>query len=251
MSAPNQKLAASLTLLRRLQRRRRRVFRSGELPRVHRDRLVKNGFLRKVIKGWLISSGTQADLGDTTPWFAAFHEFCAAYCTARFGKQWHLCPQQSLLLHAENTAIQQQTIIHTPKGANKSIQLLFNTSIFDLRKKTMPPKSDLTHWQSMQLLVPEAALLLVPESFFVHHPIEARTVLSAIRDTTGVLRRLLAGGHSVVAGRLAGAFRHVGRGDVTDDIISAMKHAGYDVRESDPFAPQQNLSAPRHAQSPN
>ena len=111
MATPNQKLAASLAQLETLQERGRRVFRSGELTRVHRERLVGNGFLREMMKGWLVSCSPGADPGDTTPWFASFWEFCAAYCTARFGPDWHLSPELSLLLHAENTVIPRQVII--------------------------------------------------------------------------------------------------------------------------------------------
>ena len=53
MATPNQKLAASLAQLQKAQGRGRRVFRSGELTRVHRQRLVRNGFLREVMKGWV------------------------------------------------------------------------------------------------------------------------------------------------------------------------------------------------------
>ena len=56
MSTPNEKLAASLTALQALQKDGRRVFRSDELSRVNRERLLQNGFIQEVIKGWLISS---------------------------------------------------------------------------------------------------------------------------------------------------------------------------------------------------
>jgi hypothetical protein len=56
-----------------------------------------------------------------------------------------------------------------------------------------------------------------------------------IRDASDVLAILLEGGHSVIAGRLAGAFRNIGRDRIADDILSTMKSAGYDARESDPF----------------
>ncbi len=52
----------------------------------------------------------------------------------------------------------------------------------------------------------------VPEAFFVRHPIEAQVALLGIRDVADVLGRLLDGGHSVIAGWLAGAFRRIGRG---------------------------------------
>ena len=250
MVTPNEKLAASLAQLQKLQKDGRRVFRSGELTRVHRERLVGSSFLREIMKGWLISSSPDADPGDTTPWFASFWEFCAAYCTARFGQDWHLSPEQSLLLHAENTVMPQQVIIYTPKGTNNTIQLLFGTSLYDLRQKDMPPDADLATRDGLRLFVPEAALIRVPEAFFVRYPVEAQVVLSGIRDAADVLGRLLDGGHSVIAGRLAGAFRRIGRDDVADEILSVMKRAGFDVRESDPFEPEQAFVTLSRAQAP-
>ena len=95
------------------------------------------------MKGWLISSSPDVDPSDTTPWFASFWEFCASYCTARFGETWYLSPEQSLLLHAENTIIPAQAIIYTPRGTNNAVQLLFNTSLYDLKQTNMPPDADL------------------------------------------------------------------------------------------------------------
>jgi len=80
-----------------------------------------------------------------------------------------------------------------------------------------------------------AAIIKVPEAFFTRYPVEACTALSSISDISDLLRRLLDGGHSVIAGRLAGAFRHMGRERFADEIISAMKTALYDVRETNPF----------------
>jgi fido (protein-threonine AMPylation protein) len=99
----------------------------------------------------------------------------------------------------------------------------------------MPPAEDLTLRDGLRLFTPATALVRVPESFFAGNPIEAQVVLASIGDVSDVLRRLLTGGHSVVAGRLVGAFRAIGRGDAAGEIASTMKAAGYDVRESDPF----------------
>ena len=246
MAAPSEKLAASLTLLEELQKGGRRVFRSGELTRVHRERLVRNGYLRVVMKGWLISSIPDVATGDTTPWFASFWEFCASYCRARFGQDWHLSPEQSLLLHAENTAIPPQLIVYTPKGANNTVALPFGTSLYDLRQRGMPPPADLTERDGLMLIAPEAALVRIPEVCFVRSPVDAQVVLAGIPDASNLLRRLLDGGRSVVAGRLTGAFRRIGRDDVADEIVTVMKRAGHDVRESDPFEPGRTFrSLPR------
>jgi hypothetical protein len=51
------------------------------------------------------------------------------------------------------------------------------------------------------------------------------TALGAVRDASELLRPLLDGGHSAVAG----------------EILSTMKAAGYDVRETDPFDSAQRV----------
>lgn len=74
------------------------------------------------------------------------------------------------------------------------------------------------------------------EAFFAANPIEAQVVLASLPEASELLHRLLDRGHSAVAGRLAGALRHLGRQDVADEIVTTMKSASYNVRESDPFA---------------
>ena len=86
-------------------------------------------------------------------------------------------------------------------------------------------------------MVPEAALVKIPATFYVRNPVEAQILLSEVGDGTDLLGRLLDKGHSAVAGRLAGAFRRIGRPAVADEMLKIMRNSGYDVRESDPFEP--------------
>src|SRR5260370_2173583 len=166
MATPNEKLAESLAALKELQKDGRRVLQSSELSRTDRERLLKQGFLREVIKGWLVSASPDAKGSDTTPWYASLWEFCARYCEERFGKDWHLSPEQSLLLHAEHTVIPAQAVVYSPKGPNNTVELLFGTSLYDLKQKDMPPAADLTEKDDLRLYTPAAALLRVPDAFF-------------------------------------------------------------------------------------
>ncbi|MGA3310271.1 MAG: Fic family protein [Xanthobacteraceae bacterium] len=218
------------------------MFRSEAFPRVDRERLLEQGFLREVIKGWLISTSPGAAPGDTTPWFASFWEFCARYCEYRFGSDWHLSPEQSLLLHAEDTVIPTQIIIYSPQGANNTIKLLFGTSLYDLKSK-MPNAADLVMKDGLRLFKPTAALVRMSEDFMRRHPAEIHVVLAGIKDASEILGPLLEGGHTVVAGRLAGAFTRVGRNEIAEEIVKAMKAAGHDVRPADPFAEQQTFGS--------
>jgi fido (protein-threonine AMPylation protein) len=250
MPAPNEKLAKSLKALQALQSGGRRVFQSKELRRVQRERLLRNGFVQEIIKGWLISSSPSARKDDSTRWYASFWEFCARYCDDRFGDQWHLSPEQSLLLHAENTVIPKQVIIYTTRGTNNEVTLPFGTSLYDLKQANMPAVADMTTRDGLRLYSPAAALVKVPEAFFSRYPIESQIVLAGIGDVSEVLRRLLEGGHSVVAGRLAGAFRRIGRAEIADEIVAAFRAANYSVRETDPFVKQQVFGTLRPAAVP-
>ena len=242
MPSPNEKLAASLAILQDLQGTERHVFRSEDFERAHRERLKRNGFLRPIIKGWYMLGDPGASPGDTTSWYASFWEFCARYGAHRFGDQWHLAPVQSLLLHAENTAVPNQVLVHSVKGTNNRIELTFGTSFFDLKTAEMPRAEDLCEKSGVRVFTPEAALVRAQPAFFRDWPIEAQTVLAGIEQTSGLLRRLLAGSNSVIAGRLAGAFRHIGREDSAKEITRVMRETEHRLRETNPFVPGDDAS---------
>lgn len=239
MATPNEKLADSLKVLKSLQHAGWHVFESKQFSRVHRERLIRNGFLKEVMKGWLIPSDPGKHDGDSTAWYASFWEFCARYCHARFQARWHLSPEQSLLLHADNVVIPAMLVVHSPAGANNKIDLPFGTSIYDLKENKLPLATDLTLRDGLRLYSPAAALVRVSESFIGRNPVETSVVLAHVTDVSEILRRLLEGGRSVVAGRMAGALRRIGRIDDADELHSVMRAAGYDVREKNPFTPDQ------------
>ena len=250
MALPNEKLAESLSVLKALQESGRRVFRSDDFSRVHRERLAENGFLLDVMKGWLISSSPGARAGDSTPWYASFWEFCVRYCGERFGEQWHLSAEQSLWLHGEKRVIPEQVVVCSPKGTNHTNKLLFGTSLYDLKVPEMPTASDLVMRDGLRLFSPAASLVAVAETFFARNPVESQVVLGSLADASDLLRLLLNGGNSTKAGYLAGALRQTGRGGLADEILSAMKSVGYDVRESNSFEAGQVLATTRRAVAP-
>ena len=249
MATPNEKLAESLQALRAIQSRSVAAIRSSDLTRTHRERLIKNGFLQEVMKGWYISTNPNSEPGETTPWYASYWDFCAEYLNSRFGETWCLSPEQSLSLHAGNRTVPNQLIVRTPRGGNKPTGLIFNTSIFDLRS-TMPLARNVVADEGLRLFTIPAALVEISSGFFQQKPTDARTILATIADASQVLALLLDGGHSVIAGRIAGAFRNIGRDRIAEEILSGMSAAGYTVRETDPFEAQIALDLPRREVSP-
>lgn len=234
-SPAQRRLAAALQTLKQRQDRGQVVFRSADLERREREALVEAGFLRPVVKGWYLVSRPGDAPGDTTPWFAAMRDFVAGYCDATFSDRWHVAPAYSVLIHAGATALPRQVIVHSPKGANNVLSLPGGCSLLTYLARDFPATDRIEVHGGLRVLKLPTALIRVPESFFQTYGTDAQIALAALPDTSDLNRELLAGGHSAVAGRLAGALRAIGRPEFADDVLGTMRAAGYSVQESAPF----------------
>ena len=249
MPKPSEKLAESLEVLHQLQEHGTVAIRSGDLTRTHRERLCKNGFLQEVIKGWYIPARPDETAGESTAWYASFWQFCAAYLEHLKGKDWCLSPEQSLSIHAENWTVPKQLLVRATKARNNITALPHDTSLLDIRS-SLPDDKDRVEKDGLRLFSLPAALIACPPRTFAQNPTDIRAALSIASDASVVLEPLLEGGHSAIAGRLAGAFRNIGRDRIADNIISTMRSVGYEVRENDPFKTQIAVSFSARERSP-
>ncbi len=234
MATPADKLAQSLDALKALQDAKAVAIRASDLTRVHRERLLKNGFICEVMKGWYVPIRPDGPAGESTDWYASFWLFCAAYLTERFGDDWCLGAEHSIALHTGNWTVPRQLLVRATRGGNKPTGLLHDTSIFDLRLE-VPTTADILVVDGLRLMRLPVALISCAPGHFAAHPVEMRAALAMIADASDVLSRLLDGGHSSIAGRLAGAFRNIGRDQIAETITATMRSAGYTVNETDPF----------------
>lgn len=230
-----RRLTEALTALKKLQDDGKTAIKSVDLTRFQRESLVKNGFLRPIAKGWYMPCRPGKETGDSTPWYAAMRDFIQGYCTERFGDQWHISAEYSLFLHTGKTITPQQVVIHTPIGQNGLLKLPDNCSILDYKSKDFTPAAKIQLIEQIRVLSLPVALIRVPEAFFTTYAQDAQIALHQLRDASDLNRELLEGGHSTVAGRLVGALRASGRGDLADDVLATMRAAGYVVTESNPF----------------
>ncbi len=250
MAKSQEKLAQSLELLRKLQQGDGSgAIRSRDLPRVDRERLLKNGFIREVMKGWYIPSRVDEPQGESTAWYASFWQFCAAYLNDRFGEGWSLSPEQSLSLHTGNWSVPTQLLIRAPKGNNNRTELLHGTSLLDVLT-AIPEPEDIDIVHGLRLYSLEVALIAAGPSFYRQCSTDARAALSMLKNASSLLARLLDGGHGVIAGRLAGALRNIGRDRIADDIMATMLAADHKVQETDPFEDSVSIILPTRDVSP-
>jgi fido (protein-threonine AMPylation protein) len=160
-----------------------------------------------------------------------------------------LSPEQSLSLHAGNWTVPRQLAVRSPKGANSVNPLPHGTSMYEL-KGALPPASQRGEKDGVRVYTLEAALIEASPRYFRNHATDARTALSMVRDASDLLSMLLNGGHSTIAGRLAGAFRAIGRDSFANELTGAMAAASYTIRETDPFADDPEISLPPRETSP-
>jgi hypothetical protein len=234
MAQPSEKLADSLSALKKLQDKGAVAIRTTQLSRTHRQRLLKAGFIREVMKGWYTPTRPDEAPGESTGWYASFWSFSAEYLNDRFGEDWCLSPEQSLNVHMGDWTVPKQLLVRSTKGGNKPTELLFGTSVFDIRLD-LPPADDRAVKNTLRIFNLPAALIACAPGRFTDHPDDLRAALAMVAEPSDLLRRLLDGGRTVVAGRLAGGFRNIGRNETADQILRAMRAAGHVVHESDPF----------------
>ncbi len=235
MPTPKERLAAGLAALKGLQDRGFQAIPGPELARGDREALLRAGFLKEVIRGWYISARPDEAEGDTTAWHAGMREFVAGYAQKRFGDQWHVNPEQSLLFRAGERTVPRQLQIWAPRSANQTVQLLHGSSLFIYRAPKLLPSSPAPDCGGLRLAELPAALVNASPTLFARHPIAAQIALASLPDASDLLRILLEGPHPSVAGRLAGALRAIDRAALADEIVGAMRGAGYAINEANPF----------------
>lgn len=249
MATPSEKLAESLEVLKELQDKGIMAIKASELSRVHRERLSKNGFLSEVMKGWYLSVPSTEQQGDSTTWYASYWHFCARYLLDRYADTYCISPEQSLQIHSGNWTVPQQLIIRSTQGVNSPTPLPHNTSLFSI-KSPLVNSVEIQEINGIRMLTLPSSLVHCSPTMFVKNSTDVRTALTMISNSSDILSILLDGGHSTIAGRLAGAFRNVGQERIADDILKTMKSAGYDVREVDPFESKTPVALSSREKSP-
>lgn len=250
MATPREKFVEALKHLQKLQDEGTVGIYTDELPnRTYREILIKNGFIKEVTKGWYIAADPGEKQGDTTSWYSDYWQFCAKFLDYKYGDQWCLSADQSLLIHAGNWTVPQQLMVRSPQGNNNPTPLPHNTSLFNL-KTDLPLTQQIVIERGIRIYNLQAALVYSTPTIFTRNAIDARTVLLLIRDASEVLSILLENGHTTIAGRLSGAFSNVQRDKIAEQIMETMKQAGYDVREEDPFEKKLIINLSSRERSP-
>ncbi len=235
MPTPQQRLASALRALKALQDRGIQAIPGPALSRSDREALLRAGFVKEVMRGWYMPTRPDEAEEDSTAWYASMREFIAGYAQKRFGRRWHVNPEQSLLLRSGERTVPKQIQIWAAEGTNQTVQLAHGCSLFIYKAAKLLSASPVEDCGGLRLVELAAAVVTASPTLFVQYPVAARIALGSLPDASDVLRMLLDGPRPAVAGRLAGGFRAIGRDSIADEILGAMRGAGHVVNEVNPF----------------
>lgn len=236
MATPQQLLADSLEELRKLQEADSNVVIHGteQLSRTHLKRLLDNGWLQEVMKGWYVPSRPGSE-GDTTVWYTSYWHFIKAYARDKFGAEWCLSPEMSLDIHSGKTTVPLQLIIRSPKANNNVVALPYGHSLLTLRADIDMDNVVVGLDAGLNIYSLEAGLTYASPSYYRNDSMSAKVCLSMLKSSVDILKVVTHNGATTRAGRIIGALRAIGNARLADEIMAAMTDFGFNVVEENPF----------------
>lgn len=242
MASVQEKLAESLSVLKDYQDSHGNMIIKGysALGETHTKRLLQNGYLQPVIRGWYIPSFPGSE-GDTTVWYASYWQFISAYATSRFGQDWCLSAEESLSYYAGETTCPSQLIIRSTKANNNVVQLLHGDTLMDITA-SIPADMYVEPRYGIHLYPLAEALVYCSPQYFISDALNARTCLAQLKDASEIIKLVADEGNTTRAARVCGALRNIGRDDMADEINNFMQRLGHQLREDDPFVEKSPLA---------
>lgn len=211
------------------------VINTRDVARNDRKILVDRGLLLEIVKGWYLVCQTNDEQGHRDTWIKSYWQFCQKYLDHRFGQDWCLSANNSLLLHAKNQNPPIQTVVSARGANNRTVRLPFGHSLFCCQP-ALPAASDMILNRGIRMFHLTPALIHATPNFYADHPDDAKKVLEILIKQGPDAERLVQGDNLSGVGRLIGALRSIGADPIATEIRKSMTRAGHNFRVVDPFS---------------
>jgi len=173
--------------------------------------------------------------GESTAWYANYWNFLSVYLERRFGEAYCLSATSSLDVHLGISAIPRQVIAVCGRGGKALLDLSHGTSLLTYEERG-GISWEVGETKGLRVMPLTLALCRLPETFFRQRQADAEIAIRSLSSVPELVRTLLSGGYVAAAQRLAGALLYMGDDEAADDIVAAMKAAGYGCKPVNPFS---------------
>ncbi len=196
--------------------------------------LVKNGFLKRIIKGWyLLDADLSAqNTGESALWYESLWSFIAQYLTNRFEDNYWLSPEASLDIHTHTNSIPAQIVVFVKDGTEDITQLPNSMSIIVTRSKEKP--EGLVKYQDINVFSLEAALAKSVPAAYRTNPVSMQVALRSA-DPDKLTEALVILKNASSAGRIIGGYDAIGMRAESKKLETVMQGIFGKVNIVDPF----------------
>jgi hypothetical protein len=231
-----QKLAKALTELHAVLGSEQGVVRGKQIKNSTRLLLLERSYLREILKGWYFVSDPLAEPGDTTPFYANYWEYLASYLTERFGTDYCLTAEHSLLRHAQHNVVPKQVNVMLAVNQSQAQELAFGHSVaLYPGGKSFPVPADQESLMGIRCMSAPYCLVMLNPRYFKEYAREVQIVMGKVVDpsTIAALVDINAAGVS----RLVWAYRRIGCSDFADEVLKQLSGLKATLNiEGDPFS---------------
>jgi len=209
------------------------VLRAKDISRLHLTRLVANGWLTPILRGWYLLKKPIDREGESTSWYSSFWSFIGIYLSYRFGENYCLSANDSLAVHLGSTTIPKQLLVMVKKGGSSVVKLPFDTSLMTYQEtKAFPKSTEMIN--GIHVMSLPMALHRISAQFFQKNPNDAEVALKIV-DQLALSQELLSGSNMAAAGRIIGAYFFIGEKQKAEQLRESLIAAGYQLEIVNPF----------------
>lgn len=216
-----QKLAKALAELHQVLGSEQGVVRGKQIKNATRVLLLERGYLREILKGWYFVSDPLAEPGDTTPFFANYWEYLASYLTERFGNDYCLTAEHSLLRQAHHNVVPKQVNVMLAVNQSQIQELAFGHSVaLYPGGKSFPAPADQESLMGVRCMSAPYCLVMLNPRYFKDYAREVQIVMGKVDDPSTIAA--LVDINATGVARLVSAYRRIGRNEFAEGILQQL-----------------------------
>lgn len=210
------------------------IVHSKNIKPQHRTLLIKNGYLKTIIKGWYLFDAdlTAKKAGESALWYESIWAFIGQYLSYRFNDDYWLSPEASLNIHTDNNSMPQQIVVFVKGGTEIITKLPNNMSIMITRSNAKP--NGLVEYRGVKVYSLETALANSVPTYFKNNQVSIQLALKNA-DFDKLAEALLRSKNIASAGRIIGAYEALEMRAESKKLEVIMAGAFENIKVENPF----------------
>lgn len=223
-TSASQRLASDLRAAKRVSKKGS-VVKGIDLERKTRERLVLRGWLHEIMRGWYILAQPELPQHGGTYFYSAYWDFLSTYLADRFGEEYLLSPESSLLLHSEATTIPEQLVVLVPQQS-QLIRLPHSTSLVIARTSADVLANEVERKEGLRCMKLGRCLAHLQPASLKTFQMELDIALRSAADLGPLIRYLLERNLKASAERLCQKLFEIGRVPDAEELVRAFRSSG-------------------------